>query len=66
MALFDLHEDAGEKRDVAASHPDIVRQHRDRIAELTQSLATATRENPIDTTLTPDEENRLRALGYLE
>ena len=66
MALFDLHEDPGEKRDVAASHPDIVQRHRDRIAELTQSLATSVSEDDLDAKLTQDEEDRLRALGYLE
>lgn len=66
MALFDLHEDPGEKRNVATSHADIVQQHRDRIAELTQSLATSVSEDELDAVLTQDEEDRLRALGYLD
>ena len=66
MALFDLHEDPGEKRNVATSHADIVQRHRDRIAELTQSLATSVSEDELDAVLTQDEEDRLRALGYLD
>ncbi|MEE2673204.1 MAG: sulfatase [Myxococcota bacterium] len=66
MALFDLHRDPGEKQNVADSHPDIVQQHRDRIAELTQSLAASVSEDELDAGLTPDEEKRLRALGYIK
>jgi len=40
MALFDLVEDPGETRDVAAAHPDVVAEHRRRLAELTRALAT--------------------------
>ncbi len=66
MALFDLHEDPGETRSVAASHPDIVMQHRDRLAELTLSLAASVADDESDAELTQDEEDRLRALGYFE
>ena len=66
MALFDLQEDPGEKRNVAASHPEIVRQHRERIGALTQSLAASLRAGEARVDLTDNEEARLRALGYLE
>ena len=65
MALFDLQEDPGKKRDVAGSHPEIVQQHRDRIAALTQSLAASVSESEMQADRTADEEARLRALGYL-
>ena len=66
IALFDLQEDPGEKRDAADSHPEIMQQHRDRIAALTQSLAASLSESEMQADLTDDEEARLRALGYLE
>jgi len=66
MALFDLHQDPGETQNVADSHPGIVQQHRDRIAELTQSLSTSVSEDELDAGLSPDEEDRLRALGYIK
>lgn len=65
MALFDLQTDPGEKQNVAASHAEVVMQHRDRIAELTVALAASLPEDE-DDELTQDETDRLRALGYLE
>ena len=38
----------------------------DRIAELTQSLAASVSEDELDAGLSPDEEDRLRALGYIK
>ena len=66
MTLFDLRDDPGEKRNVAAFHPDIVLRHRDCIASLTASLAASVDDDETDARLTQEEEDRLRALGYLE
>ena len=60
--LFDLEADAGEERDVAAAHPEEVAAHRSRIDELSRRLggeSTATAPSPEDL-------ERLRALGYVE
>jgi len=61
--LFDLTNDPGETRDVAAQHSDVVAAHGRRIAELASQLATKTGS---DAELGSDDEERLRALGYLE
>jgi hypothetical protein len=63
MALFDLLEDPGETRDVSAEHPEIVARHRDRLRELTINLGTRRGE---DAERSVDDEERLRALGYIE
>jgi hypothetical protein len=62
-ALFDLESDPGETRDVAGEHPELVRKHRARLDELTRALGTRQGE---DATLSEDDAERLRALGYLE
>ena len=61
--LYDLVNDPGETRDLAASEPEIVAQHRARVRELTRALGTS---NAANATLSADDEERLRALGYLE
>jgi len=61
--LFDLAEDPGETRDVAADHPEELDAHRRRIDELSRSIAAAPREAR---NLAPEDRQRLRALGYLE
>src|SRR5262245_17494124 len=58
--LLDLANDAGEERNVAAAHPDEVAAHRQRVEELSERLGGETRT----TAPTPEELERLRALGY--
>ena len=43
IQLFDLTTDLGETKDVAASHPDVVK----RIAEILESARTDSKEFPI-------------------
>jgi arylsulfatase A-like enzyme len=62
-ALFHLESDPGETRNVADEHPEVVRQHRARVDELTRTLGTRL---GIDAELSADDAERLRALGYLE
>lgn len=61
--LFDLTGDPLERQDVAASHPAVVSRLRARIDELSKQLAAASAATDV---LTPDDERRLRSLGYLE
>ena len=63
MVLYDLENDPGETRDVAAAQPEIVAEHRERVSALTRQLGTS---NAADSKLSADDEARLRALGYLE
>lgn len=61
--LFDLEHDAAELHDIAATRPEIVAEHAARLQTLTRMLSagdTAAAEPD------EDEQNRLRALGYLE
>jgi arylsulfatase A-like enzyme len=61
--LFDLLEDPHERRNVAAAHPQVVEAHRRRMDELARSLTGG----PVrERALSPSDEERLRALGYLE
>lgn len=60
--LLDLENDAGEERDVAADHPEQVAAHRRRIEELSRQLGGETRS----TAPSPEDLERLRALGYAE
>jgi arylsulfatase A-like enzyme len=61
--LVDLEADPGETRDVASSHPEVVSRHLKRIDELERALAAA--DTPASH-LTPEDERRLRSLGYLD
>jgi choline-sulfatase len=61
--LFDLASDPGESRDVAASHPDVIARHAERIEAITASLREGTlTEHPLDS----QALERLRVLGYVE
>ena len=59
--LFDLVEDPGETRDVAAEHPRVVMAHEKRIEEVAAKLATY---EPMPEALTVADLEALRALGY--
>ena len=61
--LYDIEQNPAETRNVAASHPEVVAEHRKRIALLTRQLGTT---KAIDSKLSEDDEERLRALGYIE
>ena len=67
IALYDLRADPGERRDVAADHPEIVAALRRQLDELTSQ---APRRPPADTTRTdeidPKLVEQLRALGYTD
>ena len=63
VVLYNLEQDPAETRDVAASHPEVVGEHRERVEALTRQLGTS---NAADSKLSSDDEERLRALGYLE
>jgi arylsulfatase A-like enzyme len=61
--LVDLAADPAEVYDVAALHPEIGERHRARVAELVDSLAAT---GAVPEELTPEDQERLRALGYLD
>jgi arylsulfatase A-like enzyme len=63
LYLVDLNRDAGELVNRAAEHPEIAEKHRERIAVLTDALSG--REAGPSQRSARDEE-RLRAVGYLE
>jgi arylsulfatase A-like enzyme len=64
LYLFDLESDAGERRNVADAHPDVVEVHRRRVDEL--SLLLSAESEVRDRELSSRERARLEALGYLE
>lgn len=61
VRLYDLERDPGEHTDVSAAHPEIVASLR---ADLDRYLARA-RAAPRRESLSAEEADRLRALGYL-
>ena len=63
LHLFDLEEDPGETRDVAAAHPNVMEAHRRRIDELGEALSA---RRAVVERLSEEDRERLRALGYLE
>jgi arylsulfatase A-like enzyme len=63
LRLVDLTQDPREERDAKADHPEIAASHRRRIDELSRKLAVSPRQADV---LTPEDEARLRALGYLD
>jgi arylsulfatase A-like enzyme len=63
VLLYDLENDPGETRDLAAERPEVVALHRERVRELTRQLGTS---NALDSKLSADDAARLRALGYIE
>jgi arylsulfatase A-like enzyme len=63
LFLVDLDADPGERSDVARQHPEISAEHARRLDALTRGLG-AGRVAP--SSLTSEDERRLRSLGYLE
>jgi arylsulfatase A-like enzyme len=61
--LFDLEADPGETRDVTEEHPELAAELR-RVLEERDAIAKARQEAPA-VKLDPEEEARLKALGYL-
>jgi len=59
--LFDLDRDPGERVDVQADHPELAR----RLHAALEELARGAREVAPPAELTPEERERLQALGYL-
>lgn len=62
-ALYDLEEDPIESRDVAAGHPDVVRELREEQEELIEERPIP---DPVHTDTDPEVLEKLRALGYVE
>jgi arylsulfatase A-like enzyme len=60
--LYDLKSDPGETRDVAESHSQVVARLRTQLAEI---MATERGSLTRDRSLTEEQKQRLRALGYL-
>jgi arylsulfatase A-like enzyme len=60
--LFDLEADPGETRDVSERHPEIAGALRTAL----EASGGESAQGPELTGLSPEEEQRLRALGYLE
>jgi hypothetical protein len=63
LYLIDLAADPGEGRDASSDRPGIVQEHQERISVLSRTLAAP---EAVPSELTPEDEGRLRALGYLE
>jgi len=59
--LFDLDRDPGERVDVQADHPELARQ----LHAALEAFARGAREVAPPAELTPEERERLQALGYL-
>ncbi|MFN2378571.1 MAG: sulfatase [Candidatus Binatia bacterium] len=66
--LYDVRRDPGEKTDVAASHPDLVRDLEEEIAAWkAEARRTASQfRKGGEAALTPEEAEHLRSLGYLQ
>jgi arylsulfatase A-like enzyme len=63
--IYDLEEDPGEERDLSDAPSDAARRARDELARWIETLVPPSR--PADAgPLTPEERERIRALGYLD
>ena len=67
VALYDLIRDPGEREDVAASHPERLREMRDELEALRADAQRKARSyrKPVPLTLADDEREQLRQLGYV-
>jgi choline-sulfatase len=68
VTLYDLTRDPGEHQDVAASHPERVREMREELEALKTSAQrkAGSYRKPERLTLPDDERESLRQLGYVE
>ena len=64
--LFDLRNDAGERRNVAADHPDVVRRLAAALRTRTEESRKLARTPGVMPEPTPEYLEQLRSLGYLE
>jgi len=62
IELYDLESDPGEQHNVAADHKDVVKSLRKELAAFMDSARPAVPTTP----LTPEEDERMRALGYIK
>jgi arylsulfatase A-like enzyme len=60
--LYDLRADPGESRDVAAEAPDVLTSLRGHL----DSILAGEAGRPLDAPLSPEQRERLRALGYVD
>jgi arylsulfatase A-like enzyme len=63
VMLFDLAADPGEANDLSKQKPEILAAHRKRVDEIVAKISTADKNVQH---LSPDDLDRLRALGYIE
>lgn len=63
--LYDLRDDPGEKRNVIAEQPEQAAQLRNRLKQL-MSRIPRPRSAPVTRTLTEEQKERLRSLGYIK
>lgn len=61
--LYDLQEDPGEQRNVAAAHPDVIVRMQSEIASL---IRDAKRARADRVRLSDEDREKLRSLGYVE
>ncbi len=63
VLLFDLEADPDESKDLSKQKPEILSAHRKRVDEIVAKISTADQNAQ---RLSPEDLERLRALGYLE
>jgi len=63
VMLFDLDADPTESNDLSSQRPEILEAHRERVDKIVASIAIT---DPNVQSLSEEDEDRLRALGYLE
>jgi len=63
VLLFDLEADPDEVKDLSKEKPEILSAHRKRVDEIVAKISTADHN---EQRLSPEDLERLRALGYLE
>jgi hypothetical protein len=64
--LYDYDGDPMDQNDVTADNPEIAEQLAEELAAWHERALAARVEETEDANLTPEEESRLRALGYIQ